>query len=71
MARQHSADDRALHADPPPMDQPNFAEATRPRGREIFLHHRADICGRESVQIERVLDRDREGLVVEAQALRS
>ncbi len=71
MAHEHGADDRALHADPPPMDQPNFAEAARPRGREVFLHHRADVPGREGVQIERILDRDPEGLVVEAQALRS
>jgi hypothetical protein len=71
MTGQDSADDGALHADPPPVDQTNFAEPARPCGREVVLHHGMDIRRREGVQIERILDRDPKGLVVDAQVLRS
>ena len=63
MAGQQRANDRSLNADPPPMDQPHFTEPALAGGGEVLPDDRGDVARRESMKVERILDRDAERLV--------
>jgi hypothetical protein len=52
----------ALHADAAAVDQPNLAEAARVGLVQILVDDGADVLGPEGVQVERVLDRQVDGL---------
>jgi hypothetical protein len=62
MPRQHAADDLALHPTPAPVDESHFEESAGVGRREIVSDHGRNIGGSERVEIEGVLDRDRNGL---------
>ena len=55
----------ALDADPPPMNQPHFAKTPLVGRPQVLIHDRPHVARRERVQIERILDRDVDRLVVE------
>src|SRR5438093_2457100 len=58
---QHLVDAPPLHAATAAVDQPDLAEA-RLHGRfQVGLYDRRDLARGESVQVERVLDRDDDG----------
>jgi len=52
MPGQEGLHDRALRADPPPVNEAHLAEAPGPGGFEILLDHRGDVARREGVQVE-------------------
>ena len=62
MLREERLDDRALHSDPPPVDQPNLGEAARVGRDQVLVDDRGNVGGTERVQIEGVLDRKMDGL---------
>jgi hypothetical protein len=64
MAGQERLHDRALHAAAPAMDEPYLDEGPGAGGRQVFLHDGRDVARVKRVQIEGVLDRDGDGLVV-------
>ena len=65
MAREERLDDGALHADAAAVDQPHFGKPSGMRGVQVFGDDRGDVARRERVEIERILDRDADRLVVE------
>jgi len=56
--------DRALDADPTTVDQPHLDESPGVGGFQIVRDDRGNVARREGVQIQRILDRDADGLVV-------
>jgi hypothetical protein len=64
MAREQRLHDPALDADPATVDQPHLEESPLVGGFEIVRDDRRDVARREGVKIERILDRDADGLVV-------
>ena len=64
MAREQRLHDSALDADPATVDQPHLDESPLMGGFEIVRDDRRDVARREGVKIERILDRDADGLVV-------
>jgi hypothetical protein len=44
------------------VDQPDLGEASRVRGAEVIVDHGRDVARGEGVEIERILDGDRDGL---------
>ncbi len=54
----------ALDADPSPVDQSHFSESFGVSRLQVFTDHRRHIARREGVQVQRILDRDTDGLVV-------
>ena len=64
MSGEDALNDLALHADPPTVDQTNLAEATGLSGVEIFRDDRRHVARRECVEVERVLDRDADRLIL-------
>src|SRR5262249_22810342 len=63
MAGEHSLHDLALHADPSTVDQSNLDESPGLSGVEILRDDGRHVARREGVQIQRILDRDADGLV--------
>ena len=55
--------DPALHAAPAPVDEAHFAEAAPGGGVDVLADDRRDVARRERVEIQRILDRDADGLV--------
>jgi hypothetical protein len=64
MPREQRLHDPALYADPPAVDQPHLDESPGVGGFEVVRDDRGDVARREGVKIERILDRDADGLVV-------
>src|SRR5262249_56841709 len=64
VARQRTADDLTLCAVAPTIDQAHLAKPTRGRGVQIVRDDRGDVARGERVEIEGVLDGDRDGRVV-------
>jgi hypothetical protein len=62
MPRQHAADDLALHPSPAPVDESHFEESAGVGRLEVVGDDGRNIGGGEGVEIEGVLDRDRNGL---------
>ena len=62
MAREHGANDRALHPAAASVDQAHLAEATAVDSLQIVGDHGGNIGRREGVQVERILDGDGNGL---------
>ena len=60
MTGQNGVDDRALHADPTAMDQPDVPEAPLVCGHEVLLDDRGHVTRRERVKVEGVFDRQPE-----------
>jgi hypothetical protein len=56
--------DRALDADPTTVDQPHFDESPGVGGFQIVRDDSGNVARREGVKIQRILDRDADGLVV-------
>jgi len=56
--------DRALDADPTTVDQPHLDESAGVGGFQIARDDRGNVARREGVQIQRILDRDADRLVV-------
>ena len=56
--------DRALDPDPAPVDQADFAKALRGRGRDVFLHDRGRLARTKGVEVEDILDGDRDEAVL-------
>jgi len=54
----------ALRADAASVDQPHLAQPGVARGVQVRVHHRQDIARRERMQIEHLLDRHHNGVVV-------
>jgi len=54
----------ALHPDAAPVDQPDLGEATGVCRAQVLVDDRAHVLGAEGVQIERVLDRQLDGVVL-------
>jgi len=63
MAGEDAADDLTLDADAAAVDQPHFSEPARHRFREVLLDDGGDVARSERVKIERVLDRNVNGVV--------
>jgi hypothetical protein len=63
MPGEERLDDRALDADPAPVDQAHLGEAVRAGGVQVLVDDGRDVAGRERVEVERILDRDADGLV--------
>jgi len=63
MAGEHSLHDLALDADPPTVDQSDLDESLGLSGVEILRDDRRHVARREGVQIQRILDRDADGLI--------
>jgi hypothetical protein len=61
---QELADVLALHADAAAVDQADLTEALRTRFDEVVAGHVADLVRAEGVEVERVGDRDLDGVVV-------
>ena len=64
MARQDTPDDRALNADTAAVDEAHDSESVIRSHRQIFLDHRGDVTRRKGVEVERILEGNREGSVV-------
>jgi hypothetical protein len=64
MTRQDTADDRPLNADTPAVDEAHDSESVIRCRRQIFLDHRGDVTRRKGVEVERILEGNREGSVV-------
>jgi hypothetical protein len=64
MAREHGLHDLPLHPDPPAVDEPHLDESPGLGGFEIVGDDRGDVSRREGVQVQRILDRDADGLLV-------
>jgi hypothetical protein len=60
VAREHRLHTRALDAHPPPVDQPDLGEAARVGLAQVVVDDGGDVGGREGVEVERVLDRERD-----------
>jgi hypothetical protein len=58
MSFQRLLHDPTLHANAPPVDEPNLAEAGTVCSRDVFLDHRRDVARGEGVKIEGWLDRN-------------
>jgi len=56
--------DRALDADPTTVDQPHLDESAGVGGFQIVRDDRGNVARREGMQIQRILDRDADRLVV-------
>ncbi len=57
MTFQYGLDDAALHAFPPPVDQPHLDEAGLVRGLQILVYDRGDVAWMKRVQVYGVFDR--------------
>src|SRR5262245_52323210 len=64
MPGQQRLHDPTLHADTAAVDQSDLGESAGVGRFEVVRDDRRDIARREGVQIERILDRDADGLVV-------
>ena len=64
MAREKTLHDRALHTNPPAMDEAHLGETALVGGHQIVLHDGGDVARRERVKVEGVLDGDADGIVV-------
>jgi hypothetical protein len=62
MPRQHATDDLALHPSPAPVDESHVAKSAGVGRLEIVGDDGRNIGRGEGVEIEGVLDRDRNGL---------
>jgi hypothetical protein len=62
MALEDRADDLALDADAAPVDDTDLAEAMRRRLVQVLLDDRGHVARRERVEVEAVLDRERDGV---------
>ena len=65
MARENGLHDLSLDADAATVDQPHLGKPSGVCGVQVFGDDRGDVARRERVQIERILDRDADRLVVE------
>ena len=63
MAGEQRLDDRALDARTAAVDQPHLGEAAGMSGLEVLRDDGRNVAGRERVKVERVLDRDADGLL--------
>ena len=63
MPVENTLHDLPLDADPAAVDQSNLEEPSGVRGIEILGDDRRHVAWREGVKIQRVLDRDSDGLV--------
>ena len=63
MGVEQGPDERALHADAAAVDQPDLTEPARGSRLEILVDDRGNVARRERVEIQRILDRDADGLV--------
>jgi len=63
VSRDHGLDDLPLDPDAPAVDQPDLAEPSRGGGLEILVDDGGNVARGEGVQIQRILDRDADGLV--------
>ena len=52
--------DGALDADPPPVDQADFAEALRGRRPDVFRHDRGRLVRTKGMEVEDILDGNRD-----------
>jgi hypothetical protein len=64
MPREDGLHDLPLHPDPAAVDQPYLDEAPGLGGFQIVGDDRGDVPRRERVQVQRILDRDADGLLV-------
>jgi hypothetical protein len=64
MPDQQRLHDAALHADTAAVDQPDLGESPGVGRFQVVRDDRGDVARREGVKIERILDRDADGLVV-------
>ena len=63
MSRDHGLDDLPLHADTATVDQSDFAEPSGERRFEVLVDDGGNVARGERMEIERVLDRNANGLV--------
>ena len=56
--------DRALDPDPAPVDQADFAEALRGRGRDVLGHDGSGLARTKRMKVEDILDGDRDEAVL-------
>ena len=54
---------RALHADAAAVDQPHLGESVRVGGDEVLVDDGADVGRPERMEVQRVLDRQLDGLL--------
>lgn len=64
MPREDGLHDLPLDPDPAAVDQPHLDESPGLRGFQIVGDDRGDVSRRERVQVQRILDRDADGLLV-------
>jgi hypothetical protein len=64
MPREDGVHDLPLHPDPAAVDQPHLDESPGLGGFQIVGDDRGDVPRREGVQVQRILDRDADGLLV-------
>jgi multidrug resistance protein, MATE family len=64
MTREQRPHRLALHADPPPVDDPNLAEPGILRGFEVRVDDAPRIAWRERVQVDRIFDRESDRIVL-------
>jgi hypothetical protein len=62
VAREHGADDRPLHATTASVDEADLAEAPGVNRFQIVGDDGRDVGRSEGMQVERILDRDGNGL---------
>jgi hypothetical protein len=55
---QDLVDPRSLNPNPAPVYQPDVPQPGLVRRAHVFVHHRRDIARQESVQVERLFDRN-------------
>ncbi len=55
---QHPSDNRPLHADSPPVNQPHLAKSPSRRLANVLLDDGGDVARRERVEIESLFDRN-------------
>lgn len=63
---EQRADALALHADPASVDQPHLAEAARVRFEQVLVRDIFDLVRAERMEVERIGDRDLDGVVFHA-----
>jgi len=63
MSGQEGLHDRALDSTATAVDQADFREAASVGGFQIVVDHARHVARRERVEVERLLDRDGDGLL--------
>jgi hypothetical protein len=69
VGREEALDGRALYANASSVDYPDLSEARIPGGAQVLIDDGEHVAGRECVQVDRILDRDDDGVVLAAHGL--